>query len=254
MIKRIRYYLHLSSLLFNKKKFFSKIKSQNDDLESNFLQEFIKKIENKTFIEFGFHPFEFNTIHLMTSNFRGVLVDGNKKNAFFMKVLKFFHNYKIKVFSLFLNRENIVKVIDGEFGIFSIDIDGNDYWLTKEVLESNKNFDLMIVEYNSTFLDKSITTPYDKNFDRHIKHKSGWYHGASLKAFIKLFDQKNYALIKTTGGNNAFFIKRDSLSKFNFIEVKFEDVFEESKLRNLWSKKNAQQQFEVIKHLEYVTV
>ena len=73
-------------------------------------------------------------------------------------------------------------------------------------------------------------------------------------AFIKLFNQKDYALIKTTGGNNAFFIKRDSLNKYNFTEVEFKNAFEESKLRNLWSNKNAHQQFEVIKHLEYVTV
>jgi hypothetical protein len=254
MIKRIKYYLHLSSFFLNKKKFLSKIKSQNDDLESNFLQAFIQKIENKTFIEFGFHPFEFNTIHLMTSNFKGVLVDANKKNVFFMNILKFFHNYKIRAISTFLNKENIVEIVDDDFGIFSIDIDGNDYWLTKEILETNRNFELMIVEYNSTFLDKSITTPYDKNFNRHNKHESGWYHGASLMAFIKLFNQKDYALIKTTGGNNAFFIKRDSLNKYNFTEVEFKNAFEESKLRNLWSNKNAHQQFEVIKHLEYVTV
>ena len=53
----------------------------------------------------------------------------------------------------------------------------------------------MIVEYNSTFLNKSITTPYDENFERHDKHESGWYHGASLKAFIKLFnDYKSFFL------------------------------------------------------------
>jgi hypothetical protein len=254
MIKKIKYYFYLTSLIFNKKNFFSKIKSQNDDLESNFLQEFIKKIENKSFIEFGFHPFEFNTIHLMTSNFKGVLVDANKKNALFMKILIFFHNYKVKVINLFLNKENIVKIIDNDFGIFSIDVDGNDYWLTKEVLKSERNFELMIVEYNSTFLNKSITTPYDENFERHDKHESGWYHGASLKAFIKLFNEKNYALIKTTGGNNAFFVKRDLLNKFGFKELTFEEAFEESKLRNLWSKKNAQEQFDVIKNLEYINI
>ena len=42
MIKKIKYYFYLTSLIFNKKNFFSKIKSQNDDLESNFLQEFNK--------------------------------------------------------------------------------------------------------------------------------------------------------------------------------------------------------------------
>ena len=253
-MKKINYYIYLISTLLNKKKFSSHIKSQNENKESIFLENFIKKIENQSFIEFGFHPFEFNTIHLMTKNYSGTLVDANKKNVLFIKLLSLFHNYKVKSICKFLNKKNIIKIINKSYGIFSIDIDGNDYWLTKEVLDNNINFELMIVEYNSSFLDKFISTPYVPSFDRHDKHSSGWYHGASLNAFIKLFSEKNYALVKTTGGNNAFFVKRKSLKKYNLNEVKFNEAFEESKLRNEWSKKNAQEQFSIIKNLEYIEV
>ena len=61
-------------------------------------------------------------------------------------------------------------------------------------------------------------------------------------------------MIKTTGGNNAFFVKKNSLNKFNFSELTFEEAFEESVLRNFFSKKNARQQYDEIKNLEYVEV
>ena len=254
MKRKIKYILYLASMLLSKKKFYRSIKSQNDNMESEFLMSFIKKIDNKSFIEFGFHPFEFNTIHLMTSEYSGTLVDCNKKNIFFMKLINLFHNYKLNIIDKFLNKENIIDVIKKDYGILSMDIDGNDYWLLKEILNKKNNFEVIIVEYNPSFLDKFITVPYDPIFSRHQKHHSGWYHGASLNAFIKLLNQKNYVLIKTTGGNNAFFVKKNSLKKFNFSELTFEEAFEESVLRNFFSKKNARQQYDEIKDLEYVEV
>ena len=62
--------------------------SQNDNTESEFLDSLIEKL-NKEFIEFGFHPFEFNTINLMIKNYRGTLVDANYKNVLFMRILNF---------------------------------------------------------------------------------------------------------------------------------------------------------------------
>ena len=63
-----------------------------------------------------------------------------------------------------------------------------------------------------------------------------------------------YSLVKTTGGNNAFFVKRESLKKFNLNELTFNEAFEESKLRNSWSGINAKEQFEKIKNLEFIEV
>lgn len=253
IIKKISYYLYLIFLILNKKNYQDRISSQNSD-EGDFLKEFIKKIDNKTFIELGFHPMEFNTISLMTENYMGTIVDGNIKNVFFMKIIKFFHNYKIRPVYKFLNRNNIFEFTKNKFGIFSIDVDGNDYWLLKEVLNSNNSFELIIVEYNSSFLDKSITVPYDPSFNRHAKHESGWYHGASLKAFIKLLKKYNYSLIKTIGGNNAFFIKKNQLSELNFKELNHDEAFEECILRNKWSKTTAKEQYEMIKNLEFIEI
>ena len=100
--------------------------------------------------------------------------------------------------------------------IFSLDIDGNDYW----VLDScpMDGVEIMVVEYNPLFgASLPVTVPRDDNFDRRTKHYSCLYYGASLPAFISLFQERGFAFIGTNRvGNNAFFIRSENLNKLNF--------------------------------------
>ena len=55
-------------------------------------------------------------------------------------------------------------------------------------------------------MSRSVTVPYEPDFDRFKKHKSGYYHGASLKALTKLGKEKGYSLICSDSNRvNAFF-------------------------------------------------
>jgi hypothetical protein len=72
---------------------------------------------------------------------------------------------------------------------------------------------VICVEYNSTFGLEPITVPYDVSFDRHEKHSSGWYHGASLTALSKLCASRGYGLAAVSeAGANAFFTTAGSLN------------------------------------------
>lgn len=71
-----------------------------------------------------------------------------------------------------------------QFGVLSIDVDGNDYWFLERPIEINPS--VICIEYNATLGKEPITVPYDETFERHEKHPSGWYHGASLSALSKL--------------------------------------------------------------------
>ena len=51
-------------------------------------------------------------------------------------------------------------------GCLSLDIDGNDYWILKKIINENICPEVIITEYNASFLDKSISVPYDESFDR----------------------------------------------------------------------------------------
>jgi len=102
----------------------------------------------------------------------------------------------------------------GKIDIFSIDLDGNDYWILKEA--NLTQIDIVVLEYNPIFgAIKEVTVPRDDEFDRHKKHFTGLYYGASLKAYINLLSNKDFIFIGTNRvGSNAFFVKNNLLHNF----------------------------------------
>lgn len=93
-------------------------------------------------------------------------------------------------------------------------MDGNDYWILKEA--NLTQIDIVVLEYNPIFgAIKEVTVPRDDEFDRHKKHFTGLYYGASLKAYINLLSNKDFIFIGTNRvGNNAFFVKNNLLHNF----------------------------------------
>ncbi|MFM5892552.1 MAG: hypothetical protein ACKOQS_30380, partial [Dolichospermum sp.] len=99
--------------------------------------------------------------------------------------------------------------IQGEIGLLSVDIDGNDYWVWQAIDCINPA--IVISEYNFRFgANKAVTVPYDASFVRSKAHYSNIYYGASLKALCILADKKGYAFVGcNSAGNNAFFVRKD---------------------------------------------
>jgi hypothetical protein len=90
--------------------------------------------------------------------------------------------------------------------IVSLDIDGNDYWVAESLNLTGVR--VVVVEYNSRWgAVRAVTVPREDNFDRSARHFSNVYYGASLKAFIRLFESKNLIFLGTNRAcNNAFFV------------------------------------------------
>ena len=164
----------------------------------------------RTFIEFGFLPVQFNCIRLARSDdWSGLLVDGDKRQVADARHL---FPERIDVIQRFLTLDNIdfIKHHFQEVGVLSIDVDGNDYWFLKELLDIRPG--IICVEYNSSFGIEPVTIPYDPSFDRHKAHPRGWYHGASLTALAKLCSSFGYGLAAVSeNGANAFFSADGSL-------------------------------------------
>ena len=120
-----------------------------------------------------------------------------------------------------LKNNNFFQKID----LFSLDIDGIDYWVLKEL---PKNFcKILVAEYNPYFGDKfKITVPNIKNFNRSSYHYSNLCFGASLPALIDLLKTKGMDFVGTNlFKNNAFFVNNDfvkilNLEKINEIDLK----------------------------------
>jgi len=195
------------------------------------------EIKNKVFIEFGVENYqEANTKFLMMrDNWSGLVIDSSQKNIDSIRESELCWRYDLKVKTGFVTVENINGLIEneniqGEIGLLSIDIDGNDYWIWEkiEVVEPV----IVIVEYNSVFgKNSTVTVPYDKEFERHKKHFSGLYWGASLGAFVYLAGRRGYAFVgSNSAGNNAFFVKKERLG--NIKAMTAEEGYVESKFRD----------------------
>ena len=202
------------------------------------------KIKDKRFIEIGVQDYwESNTRFLLKKrNWDGLLIDMSKKDIKNIKSQSIYWRYNLLAKNYYVTAENINKIIsennfDKKISLFSLDIDGNDYWILKNL---NVRPEIIVCEYNGLFGDiNKITVPYKKTFNREKEHYSNLYFGCSIKSLTSLLKLKGYIFIgSNSSGNNAYFVKKAKfkhlINKLKTIKV-FKPKFRES--RNLKNKK-----------------
>ncbi len=197
--------------------------------EDGIIQYLINNIplKNKIFIEFGVQNYkESNTRFLLiNNNWKGLIIDSDSKSIDYIKNDEIYWRYNITAISKFITKENINNIFtsngfEGDIGLLSIDIDGNDYWVWDAINVVNPR--IVICEYNSIFGSKdAVTIPYDPSFNRTEAHFSNLYFGASLPALCHLANKKGYIFIGcNNAGNNAFFIRKDFANFFKKVTIK----------------------------------
>ena len=219
-------------------------------------------------IEIGFGYFENNSMYLISShNFDALMIDGQSQNVSIANW--FFKKFNFKgslATESWITKDNINSTIsnnsvNGEIDMLSIDIDGNDYWIWESIDVVNPR--LVIIEYNASFFDQSITVPYNEFFDRtnfsNYPTDSHWYHGASLKSLISLGEKKGYYLIGTESkGVNAFFLRKDICDEFKISKKDFTQAFKDhfSRKNGTLSKvpMSSEEQFSHLKNYEFVKI
>jgi hypothetical protein len=224
-----------------------KIYSQND--EDGIINYVFSKIKTKSnkFVEIGIEDgIECNTRNLVENfGWEGIMIDGNTKET--KRAREFYLSDRVSIVNSIVTPNNINKFISEDVDLLSIDVDGSDYWLWKAV---KYNPSLVIIEYNSTFYDKSITIPYSDSFRKEF-HPDWLLHSAGLNAFIKLGKEKGYKFIYANG-INAFFLRYDSDENNQFKELTFEEGYRENLGRRIWG--TPEEQFNLIKDREIVNV
>ena len=213
-----------------------KVFSQNG--EDGIIQFLIQntEIKNKIFVEFGVETYkEANTKFLLLNNgWSGLIIDGDKDAMEKIASSDLHWKYDLKSIGNFITKDNINKIIksagiEGEIGLLSVDIDGNDYWVFENIDCINPQ--ILIMEYNSMFGDThKISVPYDENFVRSQKHYSNLYYGASIAALCDIANKKGYDLVGSNSfGNNLFFIRHDC----NKLKIKLtpKEAYVKSKFR-----------------------
>lgn len=212
----------------------AKVFSQNK--EDGILHRIFSEIgtESKKIVEIGAG----DGIECMAANlilnhgFSATLLDGSdywlmcgikeyyKRNPTLLDRVKFCHAW--------ITRENVVDILkqcgaEGSCDLFSLDIDGIDYYVLKAIMDSGfLKPRVMVLEYQDILGPTSTqTVTYDPAFNH--RRYDCWngpnYCGASLGAFRHLLED-TYAFVGCEGlGFNAFFVRRDLLTD-NLTEMK----------------------------------
>jgi len=186
--------------------------------EDSIIQEIINRIDKfqqnsgaLEFVELGVgNGTQNNTLALLINGWKGLWFGGqdivleSSSRLKFDKVWITLESLREKVIPAILKMENLK--------LLSCDLDGNDYWIAKDLLTNNIRPDIWVQEYNSLFLPHiKWTIPYN---DNHVCKYDG-YWGASLGAFVELFESNGYFLVAcNVSGTNAFFVKEKFRDKF----------------------------------------
>ena len=174
------------------------------------------------FVEIGVGDYrESNTRYIFQKNCsKGLIVDKNKnlKN----KVSKIVKLWKgdLTIIETAITSENILHILnsnnfDNNLDVFSLDIDGIDYWILEVLPE--KLSKILVLEYNPTFgPNLEITIPNLNDFDRKKYHYSHLCFGVSLKALVTLMNKKKYVFVGTNiACFNAFFVLESEVKKLS---------------------------------------
>jgi hypothetical protein len=192
-----------------------KITSQNN--EDGIIDYIFTKVPSKKFfIEIGFDFFECNSLNLIKNGWNGVLIEADEEKCIKAEkcIRHFYPKSKVKVINTKIDKDNINDFVNYEkIDFFSIDIDGNDYWVLEKL--KTKNINIICSEYNPWIGNKTFKTiPYNKNF----LYMNDYYFGASLNAYVEMLDKKEFSLIAVdSSGTNAFYANNALSNKFEIL-------------------------------------
>lgn len=195
---------------------------------------------------------------ILNHGYQGFLFDGDAKRL--KKAIRFFSSKKdsrltpptIKL--AWVTRENVNQLLkdigsSGEVDLLSLDIDGNDYWVWDAISEISPR--LCVFEtHNIIPSDKSLTIPYDPQFNCWIKegHERD-FRSVSLLAMKNLSERKGYRMIGShKHGFNVFFLRND-IGQDIFPEVMIAEVHD-----NPWTRAGQSERWPLVRDMSWEEV
>lgn len=193
--------------------------------EDGILEQILKRTgpeSNGAFIEYGVGDgSQCNTLVLLSKGWTGAWISGEE--------LIFEPRAKGRLMfeRTWITRANIVELTHqvlarlgdsptvgiADVDVVSLDLDGNDFHFTEELLNSSLKPRVWIAEYNARFpVGSQWVMPYD--------HSHTWrlddYYGASISSLAALFEQHGYFPVACSAqGANVFFVRQDFSEYFD---------------------------------------
>jgi len=171
---------------------------------------------------------------ILNHGWQGLLFDGSAANVaegrdFYRRHADAMGNPPVFV-QAWLSAENINDEIrkhgvSGEVDLFSLDVDGNDYWFWKALDVISPR--VCVIETNSAIPSHlALTSPYAPDFQM-----KDAFHSASLAAIAKLGREKGYRLIGTNNAGFNAFLMRNDVGQADFPEITVEQAHDKPGVR-----------------------
>ena len=219
-----------------------KVFSQNgEDGIIDYLLTKLNLIPHSTnFIEIGVGDYRESNTRFLYNRFhpKGLIIDCIEDMK--KKVKPHVNLWKgdLRICNNFINSNNINDILkkycDYNVDVFSLDIDGIDYWIIQKLKKNISK--IFIAEFNPVFGPKlKVTVPNIDDFDRTNYHYSNLCYGMSLSALIDIMREKNFYFVGTNLQKmNAFFVSNDFNKKIFFenLEIKSLENYTNSNIRD----------------------
>jgi len=169
---------------------------------------------NRYFIEIGVADgIENNTAWLaVAEKYSGIMTEGNALRASRAQRMIAAYSVSVECHHLFVTRESAAQLaslaLHRDPDVFSLDIDGNDYYVAQALLDAGIRPKILVVEYNSVFgPERSATIEYREDFDFTRAHPTQLYYGVSIAGWRTFLGKRGYRFVTVDrNGVNAFFV------------------------------------------------
>lgn len=216
---------------------------------------------NRYFVEIGSADgMQNNSSWLVVAEqYAGLMVEGDPELVDRAKRLIPHYSIGAECLKMFVNSNNIQDLktlaLFSNPDIFSLDIDGVDYYVAEAVFDVGFRPKIFVVEYNSVFgPERSMTVPYKENFSFGVEHSSRLYYGVSISAWRKFFDKQGYRFVTVDSkGVNAFFVDSNSFDP-EFLDAIEGVPFNENLYQLRKFRGDFKEQFKLIEGQRFVDV
>jgi hypothetical protein len=216
---------------------------------------------NRYFIEIGAADgIDNNTAWLVVAEkYNGLMIEGNPRLV--ERAMRTTVGYSVgtECRNMFVTRENAKRLravaLYHDPDVFSLDIDGNDYYIAQAILDAGLRPKIFVVEYNSVYgPEKSMTIRYQDDFVFTKAHPTQLYYGVSIAGWRKFFQSSGYRFVTVDrNGVNAFFVDPKSFEE-RFLDSIDGLGYAENQFQYRKFRQPSQDQFRLISDQQFVSI
>lgn len=216
---------------------------------------------NRYFIEIGSaNGIQNNSSWLVVAEqYNGLMIEGNPRLVERASRMVLNHSIGVECLNMFVNSENVQELkalaLHADPDVFSLDIDGIDYYIAKANMEGGFRPKIFVVEYNSVYgPERSMTIPYQEDFVYTKAHSTQLYYGVSIAAWRKFFSHYGYRFVTVDRkGVNAFFVDPASFD-VGFLDGVKGIEFKENMYQYRKFKMPSEKQFSLIAEQDFFSI